>query len=92
MIKINPVPNITIIVPNHAPIEGIFFVKIQSKNNIIIGLVDERVATIPASPFCSEINSKLIPKAIPKKPLIIIFIIIVSEKLTLILNKLDFDI
>ena len=48
-----------------------FFVKIQRRNNIIIGLVDDKVATIPASAFCNAINSKLIPKAIPKKPLII---------------------
>ena len=58
-----------IIVPNHAPKEGIFFVNIQIKNKTIIGLVDDNVATIPASAFFKAINSKLIPNAIPKKPL-----------------------
>ena len=40
------------------------------KNNIIIGLVEDNVATIPASAFCNAISNKLIPSAIPKKPLI----------------------
>ena len=61
--------------PTHAPNIGIFFVKNQIKNNIIIGLVEDKVATIPASPFCKAMSSKLIPKAIPVKPLIIVLII-----------------
>ena len=58
-------------VPNQAPIVGIFLVIIHNKNNIIIGLVEDKVATIPASAFCNAISNKLIPNAIPKKPLII---------------------
>ena len=36
-----------------------------------MGLVEERVATIPASAFWSAISKRLIPKAMPKKPLMI---------------------
>ena len=46
------------------------------KNKIIIGLVDDNVATIPASAFFNAINNKLIPNAMPKKPLIKDLIII----------------
>ena len=83
MIKIKPVPIIAIIVPIQAPIEGIFLVIIQSRNNNIIGLVDDRVATIPASAFCRAISNKLIPKAIPRNPLIIVFNIVDVVKLIL---------
>ena len=34
-----------------------------------MGLVEDKVATIPASAFFNAINNKLIPNAIPKKPL-----------------------
>jgi len=68
-------------VPIQAGKVGIFFVKIHNKNNIIIGLVDERVATMPASAFCKAINNKLIPKAIPRKPLKIDCITIFKFKL-----------
>ena len=77
---------IAIIEPIHAPNIGIFFVINQIKNNIIIGLVDDNVATIPASPFCNAISNKLIPKAIPKKPLIIVFIMICVVNLVLFLK------
>ena len=84
MIKIKPVPIIAIIVPIQAPIDGIFLVIIQRRNNIIIGLVEDRVATIPASAFCRAISNKLIPKAIPRNPLIIVLIIIkISKRSTL---------
>jgi len=92
LIKIKPVPIIAINVPTQAPRTGIFLVKIQIRNNIIIGLVEERVATIPASPFLRAINNKLIPKAIPKKPLMAVLIITSIEKLKFVLLKLFFDI
>ena len=38
-------------VPIHAPKVGNFLVMSQINNNIIIGLVEESVATIPASAF-----------------------------------------
>ena len=59
--------------PIHAPIVGIFLVSNQIRNKIIIGLVDDKVATIPASAYLSAINKRLIPRAIPKKPLKIDF-------------------
>ena len=58
-------------VPIHAPIVGIFLVSNQIRNKIMIGLVDDKVATIPASAYLRAINKRLIPRAIPKKPLII---------------------
>ena len=40
-----------IIVPIQAPIVGILNVRNQIINNTIIGLVEDKVATIPASAF-----------------------------------------
>ena len=74
------------IVPVHAPKEGVFLVNNQRRNNIIIGLVEDKVATIPASAFCNAINNRLIPKAIPKKPLIIDWTTILKERLVLVLK------
>ena len=71
------------IVPIHAPKVGIFLVMSQINNNIIIGLVEESVATIPASAFWSAMSKRLIPKAIPKKPLIIDWPIIFKVKVVL---------
>ena len=89
---IKPVPIIAIIVPIQAPVEGIFLVIIQRRNNIIIGLVEDRVATIPASAYCRAISNKLIPKAIPRNPLIIVFNIVDVVKLILLPMRFDLEI
>ena len=97
MIKINAVPIIASIVPIQAPLVGIFFVNIHIKNKIIIGLVEDNVATIPASAFWSAINNKLIPRAIPRNPLIIDLIIIeeligtLETKLSVFKKKLQLN-
>ena len=51
-----------------------------------MGLVEESVATIPASAFCKAISKRLIPKAIPNNPLMIDWAIILKVMLVLVLK------